>query len=146
MNQLNVFAWWNVWITQVKIIQEHKKSFLYNTIKHIFDNTQTNGKLRHNNTTLHNTNKARQNKTLRRWPEKNANKSSNAAPCPVFHAISTKHDCRAIYNCRRTACRQLNVYLNQINRFIKNISQINFYLKSIKFSYWVSMQRFIEFK
>ena len=65
---------------------------------------------------------------------------------PAFHAISTKHDWRAIYNCRRTECHQLNVYLNQINRFIKNVFQINLYLKAIKFSHCGSMQRFIEFE
>ena len=36
--------------------------------------------------------------------------------------------------------------LNQINRFIENVFQIDFYLKSIKFCYCASMQRFIEFK
>ena len=69
LNQLNVFAWWNVWITQVKIIQWHKKSRIYNSIKHIFNNTKINGKIRHNNTT-HGTNNTRQKNTLHRWHEK----------------------------------------------------------------------------
>ena len=69
-----------------------------------------------------------------------------AAPSSAFHTISTERDWCAIYNCRRTGCRQLNVYLNQINHFIKNVFQINFYLKSIKFSPCGSMQRFIKFK
>ena len=74
------------------------------------------------------------------------NAAMRAGPSPAFHAISTKQNWRAIYNCRRTGCRQLNVQLNQINRFIKNVFQINFFLKSIKFSHWSSMKRFIEFK
>ena len=56
-----------------------------------------------------------------------------AVPSSAFHAISTKYDSRAIYNCRRTGCCQLYVYLNQINYFIKSAFQINFYLKLIKF-------------
>ena len=63
-----------------------------------------------------------------------------AAPSLAFHTILTKHDWRAIYNC------QLNVYLNQSNRFIKNVFQINFYFESIKCPHCGSMQRFIEYK
>ena len=37
------------------------------------------------------------------------NAAMRAAPSPAFHAISTKYEWRAIYNCRRTGCRQLNV-------------------------------------
>ena len=76
--------------------------------------------------------------TLHRWYE---NKKTQikaamlAAPLPTFHAILTKHDWLDIYNCQRTGCRQLNFYSNQINRFIKNVFQINLYLKSIKFSH-----------
>ena len=38
---------------------------MYNTINHIFNNTYTNGKLRHNNMT-HDKNNTRQNNTLYR--------------------------------------------------------------------------------
>ena len=69
-----------------------------------------------------------------------------AALSPTFHAILTKHDWRGIYDCQRTGRRQLNVQLNQINPLIKNVFQINFYFKSIKFSYRGPIKRFIEFK
>ena len=69
------------------------------------------------------------------YPDDTKKTQMKAAPSPAFHTISTEHDWRAIYNCRRTGCRQLNVHLNQINRFIKNVFSINFYSKSIKFSH-----------
>ena len=72
------------------------------------------------------------------------------AASATFHAILTKYDRRAIYNLRRTGCRQLNVYLNQINRFIKNGSN-KFLFKidkifSLRFNatfHWIQIDIFI---
>ena len=36
--------------------------------------------------------------------------------------------------------------MNQINRFINNVYQIDFYLKGIELSHYDSMQRIIGFK